>query len=332
MVAAAVAAVAYARDWRRLRALAVSGFVAAAAALLWANRLSDGVFAETLRFQIGRLGTRSVGMWSIDSGFADMRRLASIETPRQLAVAAFTEFFRWRATAVPTVLFVAALLAIPVWMGGAARSRPAVRLFSLLWPLSYLFVDFVALDFVSPRYFVPFTAFAAVLVVGWIWRAQRYVPTAAVAAVGAVACLGLALESRPALSHDIDPWYWGRIAWIGENVPSAVSFSPMLFVATGREPGCGFVNPALTYRGFGEAWLLTERTRRFRFTDERLIDCLRKHPDMRIVIDWAFYFFTRPGSDLRAYLAGEGAGQRLFFSPDAVQQWDRPLLQMSPLR
>ena len=53
---------------------------------------------------------------------------------------------------------------------------------------------------------------------------------------------------------------------------------------------------------------------------------------MPVVIDWAFYFFTRPGSRLREYLAGEGSAQRLYFSPDAVQQWDRPLLRMSPLR
>ena len=50
------------------------------------------------------------------------------------------------------------------------------------------------------------------------------------------------------------------------------------------------------------------------------------------MIDWAFYFFTRPGSALREYLAGEGNDRRLFFSPQALAQWDRPLLSMSPFR
>jgi hypothetical protein len=106
----------------------------------------------------------------------------------------------------------------------------------------------------------------------------------------------------------------------------------MLFAATGAEPGCGFANPALTYGGFGETFLVTERTRPFRFSDERLIACLRANPQTSMVVDWAFYFFTRPGSPLRQYLAGEGSAQRLFFSPDAVEQWDRPLLRMNPFR
>jgi hypothetical protein len=50
---------------------------------------------------------------------------------------------------------------------------------------------------------------------------------------------------------------------------------------------------------------------------------------LRPSIDWAFNFFR--GRALRAYLARRG-GQRLFFSPEAVAQWDQPLLRMSPLR
>jgi hypothetical protein len=107
----------------------------------------------------------------------------------------------------------------------------------------------------------------------------------------------------------------------------------MLFAVSGAEPGCGFANPALTYGGFGEGILLTERTRPFRFSDARLIDCLRANPDLRVVVDWAFYFFTRPGSPLRSYLSGEGSQQRIFFSPEAQDQWNSPeLWKMSPFR
>ena len=106
----------------------------------------------------------------------------------------------------------------------------------------------------------------------------------------------------------------------------------MLFAATGAEPGCGFANPALTYGGFGQAFLLTERTRPFRFSDERLVECLRANPDLRVVVDWAFYFFTRPDSSLRSYLRGEGSQQRIYFSSEARDQWNSPGLWMSPFR
>ena len=68
----------------------------------------------------------------------------------------------------------------------------------------------------------------------------------------------------------------------------------------------------------------SERTRRFQFSDERVIECLRNHPDARMVVDFWYYFFDRPGSPLRSYLHGEGSGQVLFFSPQAMAQWDRP--------
>ena len=332
MVGAAVLALAYGREWRRLADLAVAGIVATGVGLALVTYLTDGVFLEVLLFQVGRIGTRSVGMWSIDSGFTDLRRLSGIDTPRQLAVASFFEFFETRDLWLPIALLVASLLALPIWVLGCARSRPALRAFAVLWPASFFYVNFAGLDFVTARYFIPFLAFSAFLLAGWVWLAQRWIPPTAVAAVGAAAAVLLAIPVRPALTKNIDAWYWERLRWIAAENPGVVSFSPMLFAATGTEPGCGLVNPALTWGQFGETLLQTERARRFRFTDERVIECLRAHPGTPIVIDWAFYFFTRPGSALRAYLAGEGRGQRLFFSPDAITQWDQPLLRMSPMR
>ncbi|MGH7787143.1 MAG: hypothetical protein ACRERC_09785, partial [Candidatus Binatia bacterium] len=124
------------------------------------------------------------------------------------------------------------------------------------------------------------------------------------------------------------PWYYGRADWIARQYPAVAAFTPMFFAATGTEPGCGMANPALTYGCYGEALLVTDRTRPFQFTDARLVDCLRANPDMPMVVDFWFYYFTRPGSALRAYLAGEGSGQRLYFSPLALEQWDRPELSL----
>jgi 4-amino-4-deoxy-L-arabinose transferase-like glycosyltransferase len=329
---AAALSLAYARAWRRLADFAAAGTVAALAGLAWVILLSDGIFAEVLRFQLARVGTHRVGMWAIDSGFTDMRRLGGIETPRQWAVVNFKSFFLSRVESTPVSIFVLALLAIPLWVRGCARSRPAFQAFVVLWPASYLLLNFVVMDFVSPRYFIAFFAFSAFLCAGWAWLAERVAGRLAVAAVGAIVCVALVSHLASTLGSDSDPWVWGRSDWIAHEYPRVVSFSPILFAATGAEPGCGFANSALTYGPFGEAFLLTERTRRFRFDDERLIACLRANPDIPVVVDWAFYFFTRPGSRLREYLAGEGSAQRLFFSPDAVEQWDRPLLRMSPLR
>src|SRR5690606_4441835 len=157
------------------------------------------------------------------------------------------------------------------------------------------------------RYFIPFWAFAALLASAWLWLAERMLGRRPVAAAAAVAVLVLGAHFRATLGSDADPWFWGRSHAIAAEHPTIVSFSPIFFAATGARPGCGFGNSALTYGSFGESFLLTERTRRFQFTDERLIACLRADPNLRVVIDWAFYFFTRPGSALRAYLAGEGS-------------------------
>jgi hypothetical protein len=332
MVGAAALALVWARDWRRLLDFAVSGVVASLVGLVWANQVSDGVFGEILRFQLERIGTRKVGMWSIDSGFVEMRRLAGVETPWQWAVATFQSYYQVRTETVPIAVFVGGLLAVPIWVLGCARARPAMQLFAVLWPASYLLLNFVLLDFVSPRYFVPFLAFSAFLFAGWVWLVQRWAPAFAVAGIGVVACVPLVVHLVQVLGSDRDPWYWGRSDWITQNHPKVASFTPMLFAATGAEPGCDFANPALTYGGFGETFLVTERTRQFRFSDERLIECLRANPTMPFVVDWAFYFFTRPGSPLRAYLDGEGKAQLLFFSPDAMERWKEPSIRMSPYR
>ena len=332
MVAAAALALACGGEWRRLRDFVVGGLAAAALTLAWAVWISDGVFTEVLFYQLSRIGTRRVGMWTVDSGFTDMRRLAHIETPRQLAAAAFGDFFAVRVTWVPVALFVAALAAMPIWIAGWRRPRPALAAFAVLWPASWLLMDFFALDFMSPRYFLPYPAFAAFLLAGWVWLAERRAPTRVVAGAAALAVLVLAIAFRPALSANVDLWYWGRLEWVAHEAPHVVSFSPMLFAATGTEPGCELTNPALTWEQFGEPFLVTPGTRRFQYPEARLLECLRAHPDVPIVVDWAFYFFTRRGSPVRRYLEHEGSGQRLFFSPEAVDQWDRPLLQLSPLR
>lgn len=106
----------------------------------------------------------------------------------------------------------------------------------------------------------------------------------------------------------------------------------MFFAATGTDPSCGFANAALTYGDFGETFLAAPRLHRFRFSDERIIECLRANRETPLVIDWAFYFFTRPGSALREYARAEGSAQRLFFSPEALEQWDRAALSMPAAR
>ena len=47
---------------------------------------------------------------------------------------------------------------------------------------------------------------------------------------------------------------------------------------------------------------------------------------MPLVVDFWYYFFTRPGDVVRTYLGGEGSPQRLFFSPQALAQWDQPFI------
>ena len=331
-IAAAVLGLAVGREWRRLADLAAAGIVAGVVGILAVVALSDGVFAEVVRFQVTRVGTHRVGMWAIDSGFADMKQILGIETPRQWAMLNFRTFFLTAVEPMPILILALGLLAIPVWIFGCARARPAFGAFVALWPAGLFWLNFLVMDFVSPRYFIPCFAFAAFLAAGWAWLLERIAGTWVVAGVGGLAIALLVSHYVAVLGSDADPWFWGRSHAIAHENRQVVSFAPIFFAATGEEPGCGFANSALTYGSFGDVFLTTERTRRFQFTDERLIACLRAEPDLRVVIDWAFYFFTRPGSRLRAYLAGEGSGQRLFFSPDAVAQWDRPLLRMSPFR
>ena len=332
VIAAAAGSIAYAREWRRLQDLAVAGSIATLGWIAWTVYASAGVFAEVLAFHVSRIGTRRVGMWSIDSGFSDLRQLRGIEHAWQWALASLETFYRFRLEGLPAYLLIASLLAIPIWMAGPLRERPGLRSFAVLWPAASFLVNFVVLDFVSARYFIPFAAFSAWLLAGWVWLAQRFVATRTIAVVSVIACVALGVRLASTVENNRDLWYWGRVAWISEHYPRVVSFSPMLFAATGTDPGCDFAVPALTYGGFGDALLTTERTRRFRFSDERIIACLRADPAMPIVVDWAFYYFTRAGSPLRAYLEGEGSGHRLFFSPEAVRQWDRPLLQLSFFR
>jgi 4-amino-4-deoxy-L-arabinose transferase-like glycosyltransferase len=331
-VIAIVASLAVAGAWRRLRDLAISGAIAAAAGLTWVIWISGGVFTELLRFQLERVGTRNVGMWSIDSGFADMQRIAGIDTPRKFALSSFHVFFNMPGGWLANAVLAAALAGVPVWVTWCARRRTDVRTFIILWPLSFALLNFVGLDFVTPRYFIPFVAFVAVLAAAPVCAVSRRLPRwvqagAVVALVGA-----LAFNFHSTMRNAIDVWHYGRSRWIADQYPTVVSFNPMLFASTGTEPGCGLANPAITYGAFGRAWLVTERTRKFQWSDERVLACLRANPDVPVVVDWAFYFFTRPGSPLRNYLASDGRGRRLFFSPDALEQWDRPLLSMSPFR
>ncbi len=332
VAAAAALSLVVARQWQRLADFAAAGVLAVLVGVGWVVLASDGIVLDVARFQLTRVTTHRGGMWSIDSGFADMRRLLGVETPRQWAVIGFQTFFQTRVASTPLALFVLGLLAIPVWVVGCARARPALAAFVVLWPASLLVLNFALMDFASPRYFIPYAAFAAFLLSAWVWLAERALGTWTAGALAAVAGAVLVGQLATTLGSDSDPWFWGRSHAIAEEHARVVSFNPILFAATGTEPGCGLANAALTYGSFGAHFLAAERLRRFRIDDDDLIACLRADPAMPVVIDWAFYFFTRPGSRLREYLAGEGSAQRLYFSPDAVQQWDRPLLRMSPLR
>ena len=271
-------------------------------------------------------------MWSIDSGFVELRRLGGFEKPWQFAMSSLLTFYDAGKVLWPLALFAISWLGAPIWIAGPGRSRPALRALALLWPASLLLVTFGAVDFASPRYFVPFLAVSSFLLAGIAWLPARRAPVLT-SALALVACVVLASRLTATLGAARDPWYYDRAAALVAQHPAVVSFTPMLFAVTGAEPGCGFANPALTYGGFGEAFLLTERTRPFRFSDARLVDCLRANPDLRVLVDWAFYFFTRPGSPLRSYLGGEGSQQRIFFSPEAQDQWNSPeLWKMSPFR
>jgi hypothetical protein len=203
-----------------------------------------------------------------------------------------------------------------------ARAHPALRAFAVLWPVSYLVTNFVVLDYVSAKYFVPFLAFTAFLLAGLVWRAQRYVTPRVATAAGVIACAALVYHFSASLNWQVDPWYYARAEWLARQSPRIVSFSPIFFAASGTEPGCGLWNPPDTYGAFGDAILgVSERTRRFRISDARLVECLRADPEARVVVDFWYYFFTRPGSALRDFLRGEGMAQLVFFSPQAAAQW-----------
>lgn len=332
MIGAAALSLAWAREWRRLADLTIAGVATALAGLAWVAWLSDGIFTDVLRLQLTRIGTHTVGMWAIDSGFADMRRLGGIATAQHWAWVNVKTFFHWPAETLPAALAALAALAVPVWLLGCGRRQPALQAFVVLWPASYLVLNFLVMDFVSPRYFIPTFGFVALLAAGWVWLVERLAGRAVAGILALAGTLALAGLLATSLGHDADHWFWGRSQWIADAHPRVVSFTPIHFAATGTEPACGLSNPALTYGAFGENFLVSERMRGLRVSDASLLACLRADPTLPVVVDWAFYFFTRPGSPLRAYLAGEGERQRLFFSPDAVTQWDRPILHMSPMR
>ena len=325
MVLAAALSLVYARAWRRLGDFAVAGVIAGAVGLAWLFVMSDGIFTDILRYTARRVGARTAGLWDIDSGFPELRRLLGIETHGQWTLFCFRIFWLYPVRHLPMGLFFVAFLGIPVWVFRCARGAPALRAFAVLWPASYVLTNFIALDYVSSKYFVPFLAFTAFLLAGLVWLAERYVPPLAVAAAGVVMCGALMTQLASSLGRQIDPWYYGRADWITHEYPRLVSFSPIFFAATGTEPGCGLSNPPDTYGAFGEAILGgTERLQRFKVSEAQLIECLRAHPETRVVIDFWYYFFTRPGSALRGYLRGEGSEQPLFFSPEALAQWDQP--------
>lgn len=329
MVVAAAASIAWARQWRRLGWFAAAGVVTGGIGLWWMLVSSDGIFADIVRYTSQRVGARSGGLWSIDSGFPELLRLLGIETRAQWTWFCFKNYWYFPEHALPLLLFGISLLGVPVWVRRWARARPDVAAFAVLWPASYLITNFLGLDYVSAKYFVPFLPFSAFLLAGLVAAAVERLPAAPTTApiAGAVACAALALWFARALSLQPDPWYYGRSDWIAREHPRLISFTPMLFAATGTEAGCDFYNPADTYGDFGEKVLGgAARTRRYRVSDEQLIACLRADPDARIVVDFWFYFFTRPGSALRAYLDGEGAERRVFFSPQALEQWPRPVL------
>jgi hypothetical protein len=320
MIVAAVLSLVYARAWRRLRDLAAAGVAAAAAGLTWTFFISDGVFAEILRFQVvERIAARRASMWSVDSGFGELRRFVGAEGPGGWALYSLRNFCLFPQTYLPLVFLAISLAGVPIWALGCARSRPALQAFSVLWPAAYLLLNFVGLDFVSAKYFIPLLAVASFLLAGVLWLAQRHVPPLVATAAAVVICAALLIHFASRGTHGFREYYQ-RAGEITHQHPMAVSFSPMLFAATGTEPGCGFANPALTYGSIGQTFLGSARTRGFQFSDERLIECLRANRQAVVVLDLWFYLFTRPGSPLREYVRGEGSAQALAFFPEELKR------------
>src|SRR6185369_8614774 len=210
MAGAAALALAAGREWPRLRVFVAAGIAAAIAGLAWATIVSDGIFLEIVRFQLTRIGTRSVGMLAIDSGFTDMKQILGIATPRDWAVLSFRTFFLTRVDRIPTVLLVLAFLAVPLWIARTVRTRPALAVFAALWPAAYLVLNFAVMDFASPRYFIPYLGFTAFLAAGWAWGIERVGGTVMAAAAAVAATIVLAFHFATTLGADRDLWFWGR--------------------------------------------------------------------------------------------------------------------------
>jgi hypothetical protein len=202
---------AWARAWRRLGHLAVAGIVAGAVGLAVVSLVSNGVFLEILFFQLGRLATRNVGMWSIDSGFVELLRHGGIKKPWQFAMSSLLTFYDVPKSLWPLALLAVSLLGVPIWIAGPGRSRPALRALALLWPASLFLVTFGAVDFASPRYFVPFLAVSSFLLAGMAWRPARRAPLLT-SAIALVACAVLASRLTATLGAARDPWYYDRAA------------------------------------------------------------------------------------------------------------------------
>jgi 4-amino-4-deoxy-L-arabinose transferase-like glycosyltransferase len=320
VVIAAVVSLVVTGSWGRAVRLAVAGLLAATVGLAWTFVSSDGVFWETLRLQmVERIATRRVSIWTVDTGLADIRRFLGMETPLQWAFYSFRQFCMLPQTYLPMAVVLISLVGIPTWWILCARRRPALGVFAIFWPVSGVLLNFVALDFVSAKYFIPWLVAAGFLIAGLLHVVQRRLPPLVAGAATAVACAVLAVHFVATISRYTLRPYHQRAIEIAAAHPKVVSFSPMFFMVTGAEPACEFTNPALTFGSIGDTFLRTERTRRFHFSDERLVACLRADPEVVVVLDPWFYVFTRPGSALRAYLREEETQQAVVFDPRELE-------------
>jgi hypothetical protein len=324
VAAAAASSLALARDWHRLKALAVSGLVGSLFGIAWATYVTQGILGDVVRFQVERFATRSKGMWAIDSGMMDMMRASGIETPFEQAMSAAREFYGLPQTCLPAGLLLLSVVGLISWLRRTTRSNTAFVVFLTLWPISSAVLNFAAADFVSPRYFVPYLAFSALLLAGVVATPASSVGRAVTVSAAAIVCAVLAVRLVTIVRQQ-DAWYFKQADAIARDHPEVVSFSPIYFAATGTEPGCGFENPALTYGDFGVQFLAAPSLRKFAFSDERIIECLQRNPRMTLLVDLGFYLFNRSGSPLRRYLDGEGANQLLFFSRQDMAQWNQPV-------
>lgn len=322
VVIAAVLSLVVTGSWGRVVRLAVAGLLAATVGLAWTFVSSDGVFWETLRLQVfERIATRRASMWTLDTGMADIRRFLGMETPLQWAFYSFRQFCMLPQTYLPVTFVLTSLAGIPVWWALCARRRPALGAFAVFWPVSGVLLNFMALDFVSAKYFIPWLVTAGFLMAGLSHVVQRRLPPLVAGGATVVVCAVLATHFVDSISRYTVLPYHRRAIEIAAAHPRVVSFSSMFFAVTGTEPACEFTNPALTFGSIGDTFLRTERTRRFYFSDERLVACLRADPGVVVVVDLWFYVFTRPGSALRAYLREEGTQQAVVFDPRELESF-----------